>query len=106
MHILADEIIEISDQDNADLTIVKDPRTGQQKLIINGEAIGRSKVRIDARRFVMAKLAPKTFGDKLDVTSDGKALQPANSVTIDARVQTIMLMAERRRAAASLFDED
>ena len=32
------------------------------------------RVRIDARKWLMSKLKPKKYGDKLDLTSDNKAL--------------------------------
>jgi hypothetical protein len=41
---------------------------------LNGENIQRSKLRVDTRKWLMSKLEPKKYGDKLDVTSDGKAL--------------------------------
>jgi hypothetical protein len=63
------------------------------------------RVRIDARRWLMSKLNAPRYGDKLDVTSGGEKLPAPNSVTIDARVQSIMLLGEARRRAAALFDE-
>lgn len=104
MHNFADEIIEISDQSNADCYIRYD-RAGNPHAEIDGEAIQRSKVRIDTRKFVMSKLAADTFGDKIDVTSGGEKLQALNSVTIDARVQSIMLLGEQRALAAKLMEE-
>lgn len=41
---------------------------------VNGEAVQRSKLRWEDRRWKLSKLAPKKYGDKLDITSDGKAL--------------------------------
>jgi hypothetical protein len=55
------------------------------------------RIRIDARRWLMSKLKPRVYGDKLDVTSGGEALPAMPPVMIDARVQTIMLLAEQRR---------
>lgn len=104
MHNMADEIIEISDQSNADCYIRFD-RAGNPHAEIDGEAIQRSKVRIDTRKFVMSKLAPHTFGDKLDVTSGGEKLNALNSVTIDARVQSLMQIALERRAGAAAGDD-
>lgn len=58
MHTWADEIITISDDSTRDVS--EDGR-------VNHDHISRSKLRIDTRKFLMAKIAPKTFGDKLDV---------------------------------------
>ena len=38
----------------------------------NGEAIRRSQLRIDARKWMAGKLRPKKYGDKLDVNHEGK----------------------------------
>ena len=65
---LLDEILEISD-----LT-VHDTIAGEHGPLPNHEWITRSKVRIDARKWAMSKLAPKKYGDsrQLDVTSGGQ----------------------------------
>lgn len=34
----------------------------------------KAKVRIDARKWTASKLRPKKYGDKIDMTTDGKAL--------------------------------
>ena len=62
---------------------------------------------VDARKWAASKLHPNSYGDKLDVTSAGKALAtPVHQV--DARVQSIIMMAaERMRLAvgSELSDE-
>lgn len=37
----------------------------------NGEAARRSQIRIDARRWLLSKLAPKKYGDKVEQTIQG-----------------------------------
>lgn len=34
---------------------------------INGEAVARSRLRIDARKWMAGKLKPKKYGEKLDI---------------------------------------
>ncbi len=52
---------------------------------------------VDTKKWLLSKLMPKTYGDKLDVTSGGEALAaPAHQ--IDARVQSIIMQAHARRA--------
>mgnify|MGYP000869508350 CR=1 FL=1 len=55
-----DEIIAISDDVSLDEIIDGEgnPRT-------NNEAIQRSKLKVETRKWVMAKLAPKKYGDKV-----------------------------------------
>lgn len=59
-----EEILDIADESNADLELV------DGKIVINGEAVQRSRLKIDARKWMLSKLNPKKYGDKLEV--DGK----------------------------------
>lgn len=63
---LADELLEIADES------AKDAKTPQ--------AIQRDRLRIDTRKFIASKLKPKKYGDRLDLTSDGKEIKPATIV--------------------------
>lgn len=67
---LFDEILEISDESNADLDITDD---GKIKII--GEAVQNSRLRVDARKWALSKMNPKKYGDKIDVTSDNEKLE-------------------------------
>lgn len=67
----ADEILEIADDGTNDTTKDAD---GNEKL--DTEWVQRSKLRVDARKFLLSKLIPRTFGDKLDLTSKGDPLRP------------------------------
>lgn len=63
---LAEEIIEIAD-DNSNDIIISVNSEGEQIEKENHEFISRSRVRIDARKWVASKLKPKKYGEKLDV---------------------------------------
>lgn len=54
---LIDEIIDIADDSTGDTII-----TEQGKSVCNNEFIARSKVRIDTRKWLASKLAPKIYG--------------------------------------------
>lgn len=70
--ILTDEIIEISDESNLDKkTIIKN---GIEVEIVDNEAINRSRLRVDSRKWLAGKLKPKKYGDKIDVTSDNEKI--------------------------------
>jgi hypothetical protein len=73
---LADEILEIADETSKD-TIYTD--AGE---IPNNEWINRSKLRVDTRKWLLSKLAPKKYGDKLDLTTDGQKLGD-NTITVE-----------------------
>lgn len=64
MENMADEIIEISDDSTRDVI------EGNDGLIINSAAINRDRLRIDSRKWLAGKLAPKIYGDRKD--SDDK----------------------------------
>jgi len=49
--------------------------------VVNQEAIQRSRLRVDARKWVVSKLNPKKYGDKVDVTSGNEKLQQIEPVT-------------------------
>lgn len=83
-----DEIIAISDDTTHD---TKYTESGEQP---NSEWISRSRLRVDARKWVMSKLAPKKYGEKIDVTTDGQALN------LTAEDRAAKLAAIRSAAAA------
>ena len=58
----ADEIVDIADDASGDFAADKDG-----KLVVNSEHIQRSRLRVDARKWIAAKLLPKRYGDKLDL---------------------------------------
>jgi hypothetical protein len=60
---LADEIVDIAD-DSA-LDIVKGGKYGDQERV-NAEVVARARLRVDARKWVAAKLKPKKYGDKIE----------------------------------------
>lgn len=68
---LADEIIDIADDTKNDKTIVDGVE------MTNHEAINRSRLKVDSRKWLLSKLYPKKYGEKLDVTSDGDKLATA-----------------------------
>lgn len=66
---LLDEMIDIVDASDAD-TYTDD--NGETKT--DGEVIQRSRLRYDARKWLVSKLNPKKYGDKVDLTTNGKDL--------------------------------
>lgn len=58
-----DEIIDIADETDNDT--IYDIETGAEKP--NHEWIARSRLRVDSRKWIASKLAPKKYGDKIDV---------------------------------------
>ena len=65
---LFDEIIEIADENDADVSIIG----GEAK--IDGNTVQRSRLKIDARKWALSKMNPKKYGDKIDLTTKDKEL--------------------------------
>ncbi len=64
--LLFEEILEIADESAKDIYEDKD---GNKK--VDHESIQRSRLRVEARKWVLSKMQPKKYGDKVDLTSDG-----------------------------------
>lgn len=69
---MADEVLDIADDGTNDWMTIK--RGGEDVEVFNNEAVQRSKLRVDTRKWLMSKMKPKKYGEKLDLTSDGKVL--------------------------------
>ena len=80
---LAEEILSIADDSSQD-TIIQDLGDGIQVERENREFVNRSKLRVDARKWIASKLKPKSYGDRLDVTSADKAINPISPEILQA----------------------
>jgi hypothetical protein len=71
---LFDEILQIADDGRNDWMSRKDE--GNAGYVENGEALRRSEIRINARKWMAGKLRPKKYGEKLELggTGEGGAL--------------------------------
>lgn len=73
---MAEEIIQISDNVGGDVVKLPDGRE-----IVDHAVVQRDRLRVDARKWILAKMNPKKYGDKVDLTSDNKALPADVKVT-------------------------
>lgn len=69
-HAMADQMVDISDENINDTYMDEDgsPR-------VNHDVIARSKLRFDARKWLLSKALPKIYGDKLQTEHSGKIEQ-------------------------------
>lgn len=70
---MAEEILDIADDGTNDWMEIK--RGGETVEVPNNEVLQRSKLRVDTRKWLMSKMKPKKYGEKIDVMSDGKAIE-------------------------------
>lgn len=66
---LAEEILEIADHSDKDTVFVYD-KNGKRVPTEDKEWTNRSKLRVDARKWVASKLKPKKYGDKVELSGD------------------------------------
>lgn len=85
---MAEEILDIADEEL---------NTLQDNKMVNA-AIQRNRLRVDTRKFLMAKMKPKRYGDKLDVTSGGEKIERGMSIE---EINAILARAEAEAADAA-----
>ncbi len=93
----ADEIVDIADDESGDFTTDEDG-----KRVVNHEQIQRSRLRVDARKWIAAKLLPKRYGDKLQHTGEGGGpirVRPDLSKLTDEELNALERILGRARAA-------
>lgn len=72
---LFDDILDIADDGSNDF-ITKENADGSEYEAVNAEHIQRSRLRVDARKWMAGKLQPKKYGEKLALTDpDGERLK-------------------------------
>lgn len=84
---LADEIIEIADDSSRDklrVKRVKNADGGSMELVEEDkEFTNRSKLRVEARKWVASKLKPKKYGDKIDHTLEAQVrIEPITGMEV------------------------
>ena len=95
LRILAEEIVPIADEDRIceKVTIKAD---GSREVVIL-DAVDRSRLMIDSRKWLLSKLAPKVYGDKIAQTLSGpdggaieiKSVREMTEEEIDARLHEL-----------------
>ncbi len=79
---MAEEIIEIADDGSNDW-MTREQENGGTTTVLDHEHVQRSKLRVDARKWVMAKMAPRKYGDQVAITgADGGNLVVEHELTV------------------------
>ena len=74
---IADEIIEISDE--------AVPTTSQGSL--DSAAVAQNRLRVDSRKWLLSKLAPKKYGDKIETVHSGTG--PGGAIVVNAIINGV-----------------
>lgn len=86
---LFDDILSIADDGRNDWMERKDAEDANLGWRENGEALRRSQLRIDARKWMAGKLRPKKYGEKLDLNVSG-TLETVPEEQLDARIAQLL----------------
>lgn len=85
---MAEELLDIVDDGSNDY-MMRTGKDGSESWQLNGENIQRSRLRADTRKWLMAKMKPKKYGDKIDMTTNGENINKAKELTdeeLNARI--------------------
>lgn len=90
---LADDMLEISDDTSGDFI------EGQDGPAFNAEHVQRSKLRVDTRKWLASKLAPKRYGDSTALRVDGLSDQgrQMSAEDISVRLAAIFHSIDKRK---------
>lgn len=82
---LVDEVLEIADDGSKDWKTVT-TRGGNEEKVVDNEAVQRSRLRVDARKWLAGVLKPRKYGDKtqLELSSD-----PNKPVVVVDRIEIV-----------------
>ena len=96
--LLADEIVAISDEAEVEARYNGD----DVKLVLDATAVARNRLRVDTRKWMLSKMLPKVYGDKVTQEHTGKDGGPMQIAAMDfkglsdeelANMQKMMLKA-------------
>jgi hypothetical protein len=74
--IIFEDILNIADANGKDMRV-----NDYGDLVTDHDVVTRARLRIDARKWMLGKMQPGRYGDKIDVTSGGKTLNTPTSIT-------------------------
>lgn len=77
---MADDILEIADNASNDWMERNDK--DNPGWVFNGEAARRSQIRIDARKWLLAKTQPKKYGDKVETVHSGEVSHKVSRIEL------------------------
>ena len=80
---MAEDLLDIVDDGTNDWMTIN--KGGYEMQVVDKEAVMRSRLRADTRRWLMSKMKPKKYGDKLDLTSEGKRIETTPIVVSDIK---------------------
>jgi hypothetical protein len=104
--LIAEEILEISDNSSGDF-VERPGKDGETTKVVDHEAIARARLRVDSRKWMLSKMLPKIYGDRVVNELVGKDGGP---VEVKARVDEFLAkldaIARRQKETEALFEAE
>lgn len=93
---LAEDILDISDDGTNDWMEVRNKK-GEIEIVLDKEHVMRSRLRVDARKWIAAKMKPKVYGDGVLVKNQllDKAGEPTDPVSADPYLAAALAAVEK-----------
>ena len=79
---LADELLDVADDGRNDWMEKLDREGEQVGWMVNQEAINRSRLRVDTRKWIASKLKPKKYGDSSTMLLNGPGAEGQHKVEV------------------------
>lgn len=95
---LSDELFDIADDGSNDWM---ERRNQDGEIVgwsVNGEAVQRSKLRVDTRKWYLSKVLPKKYGDRVDLNHGGQPDNPVKAEISASERLRDMLAAARAKS--------
>ncbi len=100
----ADEILTIADDGTTDF-VVKKGRNGAEYEAVDQEHIQRSRLRVDTRKWLMSKLQPRKYGDRLEHQYSGE-VTIQHELSDRERMRRMALFLLEDQAAGTVIEHD
>ena len=83
LDIMAEDLLDIADEKDEDWIEITD-KQGNSRKVLNKEAVMRSRLRVDTRKWYLSKMAPKRYGNERTIRhqqldADGQETDPAGT---------------------------
>lgn len=103
---MAEEILDISNtpsKGKVTTTRTTTDKDGNSVTVVEvreDDRLGHRRLQVDTRKFLMAKMKPKIYGDKMDLTTDGEKIEIGRGMSIE-EINAILARAEAEKAEES-----
>jgi len=98
-----DELLEISDDGTTDY-VIKKGRNGTEYEAVDQEHIQRSRLRVDTRKWLMSKLAPRKYGDRVEHEHLGEVTVTHELSDRERMRRMALFLLEDQAAAGTVID--